>query len=335
MYKNVTILGAGSWGMAIARLLDANGLTVRLWEYNAVDFDIIRSTRTHPKKLPVIHLNESILLSNNLPEAVSNAELIVSAVPSQFLRPVLTELKQTEAMKCGFVNLAKGIETTTLKRMSEVIHEELGTTEAHIATVSGPSHAEEVALDMPTAIVAAGKSEEFIIKIQESFSNQSLRVYQSADLIGVELGGSLKNIIAIAAGICHGLLMGDNTMGALLTRGLAEISRLGVAMGAQAETFAGLSGIGDLVTTCMSKHSRNRYVGEKIGQGMKLEQVLAEMSMVAEGVETTKSGYKLAQQLEVEMPITFEVYEVLFNNKPADIALGDLMRRELKAEIWQ
>ncbi|UCE25748.1 MAG: NAD(P)H-dependent glycerol-3-phosphate dehydrogenase, partial [Candidatus Zixiibacteriota bacterium] len=204
-----------------------------------------------------------------------------------------------------------------------------------IATLSGPSHAEEVVSDLPTAVVAAGKSLELIGRIQNIFSNQSFRVYQTDDLCGVELGGSLKNIIAIAAGITAGLGMGDNTMGALITRGLAEITRLGVTMGARPETFAGLSGIGDLVTTCSSRHSRNRYVGEKIGQGMKLADVLAQMTMVAEGVETTRSGNSLAQKYDVEMPITREMYDVLFNDKPPAEAVDDLMGRKLKAEIWR
>ena len=335
MFNNITILGAGSWGMAIAKVLEANNVNVRMWEYNREDYEIIKAQRCHPKKLPNIKLADSIEVCNDLNVSIKDAELVVLAMPSQILRSVLSELKTSNIQKTFFVNLAKGIENGSLKRMSEVIHEELLIPYEQIATLSGPSHAEEVALDMPTAIVAAGISEELIKGIQTSFSNHSLRVYQSNDLIGVELGGSLKNIIAIAAGICAGLKMGDNTMGALITRGLAEITRLGITLGARADTFAGLSGIGDLVTTCMSSHSRNRYVGEHIGWGEKLNDVLASMAMVAEGVQTTKSGYELAHNHNVEMPITFEVYEVLFNNKPPDIALGDLMQRELKAEVWQ
>ncbi|MCX6835952.1 MAG: NAD(P)H-dependent glycerol-3-phosphate dehydrogenase, partial [candidate division Zixibacteria bacterium] len=204
-----------------------------------------------------------------------------------------------------------------------------------IATLSGPSHAEEVAIDMPTTVVVASPSNGLAVRVQELFSVGHFRVYACEDVVGVELGGSLKNIIAIAAGIADGLSLGDNTKGALLTRGLAEMTRLGVAMGAQAETFAGLSGFGDLVTTCFSRHSRNRHVGEKVGRGEKLEQVLAGMTMVAEGVETTRSGRDLARRHRVEMPITEEVYRVLFENKDAREALGDLMERRLRAEIWQ
>ena len=332
MFRSAAVLGAGSWGMAIARVLDANDIKVNLWEYNKEDYEIIKTQRCHPKKLPDIQLADSITLFNNLEEAYTGVDLIVLAIPSQYLRAIL---KLMVVKDTPVVNLAKGIENSTHNRMSEVIHQELRLPHALISTLSGPSHAEEVAADIPTAVVAGGVSDEVLEKIQHSFSNNNLRVYKSTDLIGVELGGSLKNIIAIAAGICHGLKMGDNTMGALITRGLAEMSRLGVTMGAQADTFAGLSGIGDLITTCMSRHSRNRFVGEHIGMGEKLDDILAGMSMIAEGVKTTKSGYELAKKYDVEMPITTEVYEVLFNNKPPEIALGELMRRELKSEVWQ
>lgn len=233
------------------------------------------------------------------------------------------------------VNLAKGIEAGSLRRMSEVIGEAAGVEPGRVATLSGPSHAEEVARDMPTTVVVASVSTDLALQVQGLFAGEFFRVYQSDDLIGVELGGSLKNIIAIAAGIVDGLALGDNTKGALITRGLAEITRLGVAMGARAETFAGLSGLGDLVTTCYSAHSRNRHVGEKLGTGRKLDEVLADMTMIAEGVETTRSGYDLARRHSVEMPITEEVYHVLFEDKDAREALGNLMERRLRAEIWQ
>ncbi len=335
MNERVTILGAGSWGMAAAALLHRNGARVKMWEFNRRDYEIILKERRHPAKLRDVRLDASIEITNDLDHAVNDAEYIILAVPSQFLRSVLAQMKQRNFDGVGFVNLAKGIETGSLKRMSEVVGEELAVTADRIATLSGPSHAEEVVADLPTAVVAAGPSVDFIGRIQTLFSSQSFRVYHTDDLIGVELGGSLKNIIAIAAGITAGLGMGDNTMGALITRGLAEITRLGVAMGAQALTFAGLSGIGDLITTCNSRHSRNRYVGEKIGQGQKLDDVLAGMTMVAEGVQTTRSGYALAGKFSVEMPITCEVHEVLFNGKPAAEAVADLMGRTLKAEIWQ
>ena len=335
MFNNITILGAGSWGMAIAKVLSGNSASVRMWEFNKEDCYIIKSQRCHPKKLPMIQLDDSIQISNELLPSLENAELVVLAVPSQFLRKVLEKINKYNVSKMSFVNLAKGIEVGSLKRMSEIIHDELQIPYSQIATLSGPSHAEEVALDMPTAIVAASESNELTEKIQKTFSSKYVRVYKSNDLVGVELGGSLKNIIAIAAGISAGLKMGDNTMGALLTRGLAEISRLGNAMGAKTDTFAGLSGVGDLITTCMSQHSRNRYVGEHIGWGEKLDDIIASMSMVAEGVQTTRSGFELAKNYKVEMPITFEVYEVLFNNKPPGTAIRDLMSRDLKTEVWQ
>lgn len=335
MFEKVAILGAGSWGMAIARLLHNNGTAVTLWEYDRVEYEKLVKFRGHPEKLKGFELPASIAVTNNLEETVADCGLIVLAVPSQFLRSVLRLLRGKVDSRIGLVNLAKGIETKTLKRMSEIIAEELQPPHQRVITLSGPSHAEEVILDMPTAVVAAGHDDEFVTDTQRVFSNNSFRVYKSDDLIGVELGGSLKNIIAIAAGIADGLGMGDNSRGAIITRGLAEIARLGVAMGAKAETYAGLSGIGDLVTTCTSRHSRNRFVGERIGKGEKLQNILDGMSMVAEGVETTRSGYELAGLHKVEMPITTEVYQVLFADKPPVAAVEELMGRQLKAEIWR
>ncbi len=334
MTDRVTILGAGSWGMAIAHLLDRNGLQVRLWEFDPAAYRSLVTDRSQPDKLRDFRLGDSIELTDKLEVALEDAPLVVLATPAQYLRSVLTKIKGGDFDEVGFVNLAKGIETGSLKRMSEVIVEELGVSLNQVATLSGPSHAEEVVADLPTAVVAAGHSEAFTSRLQHLFSNQSFRVYKSNDLIGVELGGSLKNIIAIAAGIVAGLGMGDNTLGALITRGLAETTRLGTVMGAQPLTFAGLSGIGDLITTCASRHSRNRYVGEKIGQGEKLADILKAMSMVAEGVQTTRSGYALAQMHNVETPITYDVYQVLFNDKPPREAVINLMERELKSEIW-
>lgn len=333
--RRVAILGAGSWGLAISGLLQTNGHAVSLWEFNQADYELIKVERTHPKKLPSFRLPDNVHISNDLSETIANAEIIVLAVPSQSLRSVLKQIDRHIVNNPLWINLAKGIENNSLLRMSEVIAEETSADPNRIMTLSGPSHAEEVAMDMPTAVVCAGFTPPLLEMTQHLFSTRTFRVYQSTDLIGVELGGSLKNIIAIAAGICAGLQTGDNTLGALITRGLAEISRLGISLGAEPETFAGLSGIGDLITTCSSRHSRNRYVGEKIGQGEKLENILANMSMVAEGVKTTQSGYQLMKKHNVEMPITTEVYEVLFNNKPPDSAVRDLMTRSLKPEIWQ
>jgi len=334
MSERVAILGAGSWGLAVARLLHANGHRVRLWEFDPAEHALLLRHRTHPKKLPGCRLDEQIGITNDLGEAVAGADLIVLAIPSQRMRSALDPLAGRVGPDIGIVNLAKGIEIRTLKRMSEVVAEVLDRPLGRIATLSGPSHAEEVARDMPTTVVVGGVNEEFCAEVQETFSGQTFRVYCCDDLTGVELGGALKNIIAIAAGIAGGLGLGDNTLGALITRGLAEITRLGVAMGANPLTFSGLSGVGDLVTTCVSRHSRNRYVGKHIGRGETLARVLAGMTMVAEGVETTRSGHALANRHGVEMPITAQVHAVLFDNKPPAEAVAELMGRELKPEIW-
>ena len=336
MSERITILGAGSWGMAVARLLDNNGKNVTLWEFDQAEFNRLVRLRGIPEKLKSFSLAPSITITHDLADALDGCEILVLAVPAQFVRSVIRPVGERMALiSGGIVNLAKGIEAGTLKRVSEVILDEAPVSPDRIITMSGPSHAEEVILDVPTTVVAGGKSIEMVERVQAAFSNTYFRVYKSDDVVGVELGGSLKNIIAIAAGITDGLGLGDNTKGALITRGLAEITRLGLAMGARAETFAGLSGVGDLVTTCYSQHSRNRYVGEQIAKGRKLREILENLKMVAEGVETTRSGYKLARLRDVEMPITNEVYEVLFRDKPPSEALQDLMGRELKAEIWK
>ncbi|MEA2031396.1 MAG: NAD(P)H-dependent glycerol-3-phosphate dehydrogenase [candidate division Zixibacteria bacterium] len=335
MSETVSILGAGSWGLAVARLLHSNGHNVTMWEFDSDDYRLLLKHRTNPKKLPKCHLSDEIRITNSIDEAVENCSLLVLAVPSQFLRSALDKLNDSFPDIVGVVNLAKGIETSSLKRMSQVVAETINIPSEKIATISGPSHAEEVTLDMPTAVVAAGTDSKLVTRLQEVFSSQNFRVYQSSDLVGVELGGSLKNIIAIAVGIAVGLGLGDNTLGALITRGLAEISRLGRTMEADPLTFSGLSGVGDLVTTCASQHSRNRYVGEHIGRGESLKKILAEMSMVAEGVETTRSGRELARLHQVEMPITEAIYHVLFENKSPSEAVGELMGRQLKPEIWR
>ncbi len=332
--SKITILGAGSWGIAIANLLRLNSHSVNMWEFDQKACESLQSSRELPSKLPGIKIEDSIVISNNLAESIIGADIIFCAVPSQYLRPALAGLSNLDiGKKQIYVNLAKGIEVGSLKRMSEVINElipeefRLGT-----CTLSGPSHAEEVAREMPTAVTVASMSIEIAERIQNLFTTSNFRVYSTNDLIGVELAGSLKNVIALAAGMLDGLELGDNTRGALITRGLAEIVRLGVKMGADPMTFSGLAGIGDLVTTCLSRHSRNRFVGDQIGKGRKLKDVLSEMSMVAEGVETTKSARELSVKVNVEMPIAFEVYDVLFENKPPRQAIDDLMGRGQKRE---
>ncbi len=334
MSEQIAIIGAGSWGMAIARLLANNGYNVTIWEKLPEQYRTIKQHRGNPTKLPGFTLPTDITITDDVAQAVSSSALLVFAVPAQFLREVLKDVKNYYPPDAGIVNLAKGVEVGTLLRMSQVIQEVLVPYHGRIVTLSGPSHAEEVAVDMPTAVVAAGPTLDFVSEVQQIFSSAAFRVYQSNDLTGVELGGSLKNVIALAAGITDGLGMGDNTKGALITRGLAEMVRLGTAMGAKAETFAGLSGLGDLVATCTSRHSRNRFVGEKIGRGETLRDILAQMTMVAEGVETTRSAYALARSAGVEMPITEQVYAVLYEEKSAKAAVAELMERSLKAEVW-
>ena len=335
MPVHVGIIGAGSWGMAVARLLSRNGHAVTLVEADRREFDILVSHRGNPSRLPGFTLPDDIVISDDPDRVVRDCEMLCLAVPAQHLRSVLVRISEPIHHLKAVVNLAKGIEIRTLHRMSEVVVETVSASLSKVITVSGPSHAEEVILDMPTAVVAAGVHEDAVREVQQVFSGSSFRVYASDDVIGVEVGGSLKNIIAIATGITDGLGMGDNTRGALVTRGLAEMTRLGLAMGAKSATFAGLSGLGDLVTTCSSRHSRNRYVGEQIGRGRRLPEILESMAMVAEGVDTARSGWELGRRYQVELPITNEVYQVLFEHKSPESAVADLMGRTLKNEIWQ
>ena len=335
MAERVTILGAGAWGLAVSHLLTLKGCEITLWEFDPDDYRRLVTTRANPRKLPSFHLDDSVVLTDDLPGSLARTNVVIVAIASQHVKSVASCFSDHLDPGSVVVSLAKGIEGGSLRRMSEVIAEESGVPHDRIVTISGPSHAEEVVQDMPTTVVAASESSSLASRIQELFSVGNFRVYLSEDVIGVELGGSLKNIIAIAAGVADGLSLGDNTKGALVTRGLAEITRLGLALGAHAETFAGLSGLGDMVTTCFSRYSRNRHVGERIGRGEKLPQVLAGMTQVAEGVETTRSGRELARKHRVEMPITEEVYRVLFEDKDAREALGNLMGRKLRAEIWQ
>ncbi len=333
--NNVAVLGAGGWGIAIARLLYENGYRPSLWEFDPEVAPTLTAQRELPAKLPGIKIPNEITITSDLSAATREAEIICFVIPSQFVRATTARMSSLSLRNPILVNFAKGIENTTLMRMSEIIERELdGHFSERVVTVSGPSHAEEVARRLPTTVVAASNSLPAAVRVQELLSNDVFRVYTNDDIIGVELAGSLKNVIAIAAGIVDGLELGDNTKGALLTRGLAEISRLGEHLGAEPLTFAGLAGIGDLITTCMSKHSRNRYVGEQIGRGKTTQEVLGSMTMVAEGVKTTQAAVRLAERLGVEMPITQEVNRVLFENKSPATALQDLMGRQLKPETW-
>lgn len=332
----IGVLGAGSWGIAIANLLRKNSYEVSIWEFDSEACRYLQTHRELPTKLPGIKVEEAITITNSLAESVRSADFVFCAVPAQYLRSALVSSQLTESgTKPTYVNLAKGIEVGSLRRMSEVIGERVpAEARSGVCTLSGPSHAEEVARDIPTAVTVAAGDIRIAEKVQNLFLTPNFRVYTTGDLVGVELAGSLKNVIALAAGMLDGLGLGDNTRGALITRGLAEIVRLGVKLGADPLTFSGLAGIGDLVTTCLSKHSRNRYVGDQIGRGKRLEEVLSGMSMVAEGVETTRSARDLALKCDVELPISLEVYKVLFENKSPQKAIGDLMRRDQKQEKW-
>ena len=331
---HVTVLGSGGWGTTLAILLSENSHQVRLWSYRETDAATIRRTRENSAYLPGIRIPESIDATGNLPEAVEDAEMIVAAVPSQFLRGVLVQLKELPLARRLVVNVAKGIENGTLMTMSEMIHDVLpDLPTSSISTLSGPSHAEEVSRRIPTTVVAGSTEMETAKRVQSAFMRPYFRVYASSDLRGVEMGGSLKNVIAIAAGIIDGANLGDNTKAAVMTRGIAEIARVGVALGAQVRTFGGLSGIGDLMVTCMSRHSRNRHVGVEIGKGRKLPEILSEMVMVAEGVATARSAYDLAQRVGVEVPIIAEVRKILFEGKDPLVACHDLMTRDPKGEL--
>jgi len=332
----VAILGAGSWGSTLAILLHGNGCQVRVWEIDEERVAAIATTRQNTGFLPdEVLIPEQIEISTDLADVVRDAESVVLAVPSHTMREVARKLARVVAGQPILVSVAKGIENGTLKRMSEVIAEEIRPDKRRgIACLSGPSIANEVLRNLPATVVCASREMEVRRAGQLLFVSPSFRVYSNEDIIGVELGGSLKNVIALAAGIGDGLGLGANAKGALLTRGLAEITRLGVAMGAEPLTFAGLSGAGDLITTCTSAHSRNRYVGEQIALGRSLDEVLSSMVMVAEGVRTTRAARELARRSGVEMPITEQMHEVLFDGKEPRAAIADLMEREPKAEVW-
>lgn len=329
----ISVLGAGGWGTTLAILLYYNGHKVSLWEYNRSYSKELNKKRENPNYLPGIKIPKEILITSELNEAADNKNLIVLAVPSQFMRGVIKKIDRLNLEDAILVNVAKGIEKDSLMTVSQMlkdVHPFLN--DSQISVLSGPSHAEEVSQRIPTAVVAASIDEETSKTVQAAFMTSYFRVYSSTDLLGVELGGAFKNVIAIGAGIIDGAGFGDNTKAAIMTRGVAEISRLGLAMGAQPETFAGLSGMGDLIVTCMSRHSRNRYVGEQIGKGKNLKDVLKSMEMVAEGVVTSKSAMQLSVKHKIETPITSEVYKILYEDKDPIKATTDLMTRDMKTE---
>lgn len=326
----VAVIGDGGWGTALSVLLAGKGRIARLWGAFPDYVAEVRRRRENVRFLPGIPLPEGIELTADLAAAVAGAELIVVAVPSQFMRGVLRRLLPCLPRGVPIVSVAKGIENRTLLRPTQIITEVLG--RVPVAALSGPSHAEEVARGLPTTVTVASRNVALARRVQETFMTDRFRVYTTSDVTGVELGGAVKNVVAIAAGICDGLGLGDNAKAALLTRGLAEMMRLGAALGARRATFAGLAGIGDLITTCMSPYGRNRAVGIQIAQGKSLAQILAGMAMVAEGVQTTLSVRALARRHGIEMPVTDQVYSVLFRGKDPRAAVRDLMRRAAKDE---
>ncbi|MDD4980594.1 MAG: NAD(P)-dependent glycerol-3-phosphate dehydrogenase [Candidatus Omnitrophica bacterium] len=328
---NITVLGDGGWGATLAMLLYRKGFKVTLWGVFPDYISYLNKKRVNTRFLPGIRIPSGIEITSCLNEAVSDKDLLVLAIPSQYLRGILKRIKRLDYPRHAvYLSVTKGIEIGTLKRMSEVIRDEMG--KIKLAVLSGPTVAHEVAKGIPTACVVASGDKDLRKYLQGIFMAERFRVYTNDDVIGVELGGSLKNVIAIACGISDGLGFGTNTKAALLSRGLVEISRLGSSMGAKAKTFSGISGLGDLVTTCISPYSRNRFVGERIGRGKSLKQVTAHMQMVAEGIPTAKSAYALSLKYKVDMPIIREVYAVLYKDKSAKEAVRDLMTRERKEE---
>ncbi len=326
----ITILGGGSWGIALAVLLHKNGHEITVWSALEAEIDMLANTHEH-KMLPGVKLADDMIFTTDDKVAVEGKDLLVMAVASSFTRSTAHRLREYVAEGQKIVNVAKGIEESTLLTLSEIIEEEIP--QADVAVLSGPSHAEEVSRGIPTTIVVGAKSKETAEAIQSLFMNEEFRVYTSPDILGIELGGALKNVVALAAGIADGLGYGDNTKAALITRGITEIARLGTAMGGKFETFCGLTGIGDLIVTCASMHSRNRRAGILIGQGYTYEEAMKEVNMVVEGVYSAKAAMGLARKYQVQLPIIEQVNAILFEGKSADAAVKDLMLRDKKIEI--
>ncbi len=329
--RRVAIIGCGGWGTALALLLTRNGHRPCVWGVDPDYVESMRGSRRNPRYLPEVDIPEAVELSSDMAASLAGAQYVVAATPTIYLRSVCERMAPHLESEQVVISVAKGIEEDTLLVGSRLIRDVCGG-EFGLAGLYGPSHAEEVARRMPTTVVATSAEPEVAREVQEVFMGPRFRVYTNTDMVGVELGAALKNVIAVAAGICDGLGFGDNAKSALLTRGLAEITRLGVAMGARPETFAGLTGLGDLMTTCFSPYGRNRSVGIRIAEGESLEQIVDQMDQVAEGVRTTRSACVLAESRGVEMPITRAVHEVLFEGKDPVEAGMELMQREPKPE---
>lgn len=333
MATKAAVIGAGSWGTALAaRVLSHNFDTVTIWSRREELAQAINQERVNSRYLPGIEIPQNVVATSSLVEATTGQDLLVCAIPSAHLREVLQQIAPLLAEPIDIVNTAKGFEPNTLQRLSEVIKEEIGDNARSVAALSGPNHAEEVGLDMPAASVISSIDPVAAMRLQDAFFTPNFRVYTNHDLVGVELGGALKNIVALAAGIADGMGFGDNTKAMLITRGLGEVVRLGVRLGADPRTFAGLAGIGDLIATCTSKHSRNWNAGFKIGQGQKLREVAGGTHMVIEGAFATQATYKISNRLEVEMPLTEALYRVLFLEQDPRATLVEMMNRVRKHE---
>lgn len=332
--ENISVLGAGSWGTALAIVLAENGHTTRIWSHRQDQVDEMNEHHTNEKYLPGTTLPAALTATASLADAVNDSDIVVIAVPTKAIRDVCQQFVQTQQAQKLFVHVSKGIEPDSLKRISELIAEEVpASLRSDIVVLSGPSHAEEVVKQHPTTVTVACENMAAAERVQDAFMNGYFRVYTLEDVIGAEIGGALKNVIALAAGAVDGLGYGDNAKAALITRGLTEISRLGVKMGANPMTFAGLTGMGDLIVTCTSVHSRNWRAGNLLGKGYKLDEILAQMGMVVEGVRTAKAAHQLAERYDVAMPISSALYNVLFEGQAPKEAVDTLMARMKKREI--
>ncbi|KPK41848.1 MAG: glycerol-3-phosphate dehydrogenase [Omnitrophica WOR_2 bacterium SM23_29] len=329
--KRVAIIGDGGWGTTLAILLRKKGVTVNLWGIFPEYVEVLKSKRENVKFLPGVKIPDDLFITSDLSEALEDIDTLVLAVPSQHMRGLIARLKDINIDVRYFLSASKGIENKTLMRMSQIIRDVLGP--VRVGVLSGPTISYEVARGLPTTVVAASENEEIAKEIQDLFMTDNFRIYTNTDVVGVELGGSLKNVIAIAAGISDGLGFGVNTKSGLLVRGIVEIARLGAKMGAKRETFYGISGLGDLITTCVSPHGRNRWFGEEIAKGRKTDEILKSTEMVIEGVGTAKSCYELSKKYDVEMPISQQIYAVIYDGKDPKLAVRDLMTRQKKSEL--
>ena len=327
----IALIGAGSWGTALSKVVTDNGHDICVWSIDQREIDMLREKHQQVEKLPGVILPEGIFYTTDLAEAIKGRDMLVLAVPSPFARSTAQKMKEFVEPGQIIVIVTKGIEESTLMTMSDIVEQEIP--QADVAVLCGPSHAEEVGKGIPTTIVAGAHSKETAEKIQAAFMTEYFRVYTSPDMRGMELGAALKNVIALAAGMADGLGYGDNTKAALITRGITEITRLGVAMGGHMETFYGLTGVGDLIVTCASMHSRNRRAGILMGQGKSMDEAMKEVNQVVEGVYSAKAGKVLSEKYQIEMPIIAQINQILFEGKDASLAVKELMLRDGKNEI--